>query len=117
MITWAAEWNKGKNKMAKYYGLIGFEVNVETSPGVWEGFVEKPYRGDLQKLMNRSPEINQRNENISLSNQVSIVADPFALNNFSTIRYIEYLGTKWEVMSVEVYYPRLLLHIGGVYNA
>ena len=103
--------------MANYYGKIGFEMNVETAPGVWEGFVEKTYSGDLQKLMNRSPELSQRNENISMSNSVSIVADPFAINNFSTIRYIEYMGVKWEVMSVEVYYPRLTLHIGGVYNA
>lgn len=103
--------------MAKFYGKIGFETNVETSPGVWEGFTEKTYRGDLLKNMNRNQDSGGVNENIALSNQVSIVADPFAINNFASIRYIEFLGVKWSVTSVEVNYPRLLLYIGGVYNA
>ena len=103
--------------MAKFYGNIGFEIQTETRPGVWEYFIEKTYRGDLLKIMNRNQESGQVNENIVLSNTVSIVADPFAANNFAAIRYIEYLGTKWAVTSVEVNYPRLTLYIGGVYNA
>ena len=103
--------------MAKFYGKIGFEVQTETRPGVWEYFTEKTYRGDLLKLMNRNQDAGQVNENIALSNTISIVADPFAVNNFAAIRYVEYLGTKWEVSSVEVNYPRMTLYIGGVYNA
>ena len=103
--------------MAKFFGKIGFEIQTETRPGVWEGFIEKTYRGDLLKLMNRNQDVGQVNENIALSNTVSIVADPFAVNNFAAIRYIEYLGTKWEVSSVEVNYPRMTLYIGGEYHA
>ena len=103
--------------MAKFYGKVGFESNVETSPGIFEGFVEKTYKGDLNKLMNRNQDGGKVNEDIALSNIVSIVADPFAINNFADIRYIEFLGTKWEVTNVEVNFPRLTLYVGGVYNA
>ena len=38
------------------------------------------------------------------------------MENYSQIRYVEYLGAKWRVTKVEVRHPRLVLSIGGVYN-
>ena len=36
--------------MAKFYGVIGYVVNEETVPGVWEEVVkERPYSGDILK--------------------------------------------------------------------
>jgi hypothetical protein len=31
--------------------------------------------------------------------------------------YVEFMGTKWKITNVEVQYPRLILSVGGVYNA
>lgn len=102
--------------MPKYYGKVGFEISTETKPGVWEGFVEKEYYGDILRNYRRIDSSDKINDDIALSNNISIVADPFAYNNFSSIRYAEYMGVKWKVNNVEVQYPRLILSLGGVYN-
>lgn len=103
--------------MAKWYGLIGFAETVEISPGVYEEEItEHQYYGDVVRDTRRLQNSNQLNDNVNISNNISIIADPFANNNFHSIRYIEYMGAKWKVESVEVQYPRLVLTIGGVYN-
>lgn len=103
--------------MAKWYGLIGFAETVEISPGVYEEKItEHQYYGDVVRDTRRLQNSSQLNDNVNISNNISIIADPFANNNFHSIRYIEYMGAKWKVESVEVQYPRLVLTIGGVYN-
>ena len=111
--------------MAKYSGDIGFAMNEETAPGVWnETIVERDYDGDVSR--NRTQwqiggsqyrtDDNSINGSISLSNMISILADPFAYEFFYSMRYITYLGKKWVISSIEVEYPRLVLTIGGLYN-
>lgn len=103
--------------MAKYYGLVGYAETVEISPGVWEEQItERPYYGDLMRNSRRLQTANQLNDNLNISNELSIVSDPFAERNFHAIRYATYMGTKWKVTNVEVSYPRLTLTLGGVYN-
>ena len=104
--------------MAKYYGNIGFLITEETSPGVWEEtFVVHSYAGDiLRSSSQQSPSSDKLNDDITIKNRISIVADPFAIGNFYNIRYVEWLGNKWKVTDVDVEYPRLILSIGGVYN-
>lgn len=103
--------------MAKYSGKIGFYTTVETSPGIWEEqIVEKPYHGDLVRNIKRYQTTNEVSDNISLSNNISIVADMYAYSNFDKIKYATYLNAKWKVESIEVERPRLILNIGGVYN-
>lgn len=103
--------------MAKYYGAIGFANLVETNPGVWkEQIIEREYFGDLLRNTRRLQTANQLNDDINISNEISIVADPFARENFHSMRYIVFMGTKWKVTSVDVQYPRLVLTVGGVYN-
>lgn len=103
--------------MAKFYGIIGYEITKETEPGIYEEhIVENTYFGDVIRNTRRLQESNKVNDNITISNQISIIADPFANNNFHAMRYIEYMGSKWKITEVEVQYPRLILTIGGVYN-
>lgn len=103
--------------MAKFCGLIGFEVTKETEPGLYEEFIiENFYYGDVIRNLRRLNDNSKVNPDVNISNQISIVADPFANNNFHTIRYVEYMGAKWKVTDVEVQYPRLILTIGGLYN-
>lgn len=104
--------------MAKYCGKIGFAVTEETKPGVWtEQMVERRYYGDLTRNTRRLQSSGNLNDNVTISNQISIVADPFANENFHAMRYAEYMGTKWKITSVEVQYPRLILELGDVFNA
>lgn len=104
--------------MGKYFGKIGYAITIETTPGIWEEKVtEKEYYGDLVKNTARKYETsNGLNDNITISNNISIVADAFAYENFTHIRYAEFMGARWIVSNVEVQHPRLLLTLGGVYN-
>ena len=104
--------------MAKYYGNVGFLVTQETTNGVWEEFLTAhPYAGEVLRFTSQqTPSPEKLNDDITVRNKISIIADPFAIGNFYNIRYVEWLGNKWKVTDVEVDYPRLILTIGGVYN-
>ncbi len=103
--------------MAKFYGVIGYAVTEETTPGNWtEKITERMYYGDLTRNIRRLQSTDQLNDNINVANEISIVADPFANENFHAIKYVSFMGAKWKVASVEVQYPRLILTVGGVYN-
>lgn len=103
--------------MAKWFGEIGFVVTGQTSPGVWEEqVIKRNYYGDLFRNTRRLQTADKINDDINISNEISIVADPFAYENFHSIRYVEFMGAKWKVSNVEVQYPRLILTIGGLYN-
>lgn len=103
--------------MAKFYGVVGFVETVEIEPGVWEEQnVERPYYGDVTRNTSRFQSSGGVNDDINVNNNISIVADPYANENFQHMRYVEFMGTKWKISNIEVQYPRLLLTIGGVYN-
>lgn len=101
----------------RFYGKIAYAVTAETSPDVWqETITKKYYRGDVRRVTRRLVSGDKVNDDINISNEISIVADAFALQNFQNIRYVEWNGTKWKVSSVTVDRPRLTLEIGGLYN-
>ena len=103
--------------MAKFYGTIGYVNTVETEPGMWEEQeIERQYSGELVKNTRRLESSGGVNDNVNISNEVSIVADPYAYENFHAMRYIKFMGAKWKINNIEVRYPRLILTIGGVYN-
>lgn len=103
--------------MAKYYGKIGYAETVETNPGVWiEQITERSYYGDMIRNTRRLQSAEQVNDNINIANDLSIIADPYAINNFHTMRYAEFMGAKWKISNIEVQYPRLILTLGGLYN-
>lgn len=103
--------------MAKWYGVIGFAETKETAPGVWtEQITERSYYGDVSKLIRRVQSSEGLNDNIMISNIISIMSEPFVEAHCDVMRYVEFMGAKWKVADVEVEYPRLKLTIGGVYN-
>lgn len=103
--------------MARYSGKIGFAVTKETKPGVWvDGITERTYYGDLTRNTRRLQSSGNLNDNLVISNELSIVADPYANENFHAIRYAVFMGMKWKINSVQVQYPRLILELGEVYN-
>lgn len=104
--------------MAKFYGAIGYATTVETSPGIWEeNITEHMYAGDLGRNTRRLQSGAQVNDDLTIANEISIIADPYAYQNFHAMRYVEFMGTKWKVSNVEVQFPRLILTTGGIYNA
>ena len=108
---------RGNEDMAKWYGKVGYVTTEETEPGIWATKVtEVLYSGDLLKNISKWVTSNKVNDDLNVANQISIIADPFAYQNFSSIKYVEFMGAMWEVSSAEVQYPRLILTVGGVYN-
>lgn len=103
--------------MAKFSGMIGFATFKTSAPGVTvEEITPKHYRGDLLENSRKLVSGDQANDNLTVSNRISIVADPYARTNFHAIRYAEFMGSKWKVVNVSVEHPRLILTLGGVYN-
>jgi hypothetical protein len=103
--------------MAKFYGKIGYIDTVESEPGYWdEKAIEREYYGDITRNTSRYQNSGQVNDNIVINNILSIVADPYANENFQHMRYVEWMGAKWKITDVEVQYPRLILTLGGMYN-
>lgn len=104
--------------MARYCGIVGYIESVEESPGVWADKVtERLYTGDSTRITSRwSSSSNSTNDDLSVNIQLSVIADPFAYQNFNYIKYAEYMGVKWKVTSADVERPRLILTLGGEYN-
>ena len=104
--------------MAKWFGKIGFAETVETRPGVHnEQITPREYYGDLIRNTRRLQTTSDKvNDDINISNQISIVADPYANEHMWAMRYAEFGGAKWKIETVEVSFPRLILDLGGVYN-
>ena len=103
--------------MPKFYGAVGYAKTVETSPGVSvEQITERNYYGDVIRNTRRLQSADKVNDNINISNEISIVADPYANDHFYAIRYVVFQGAKWKVSNVDVQYPRLILSLGGLYN-
>lgn len=103
--------------MGKFCGNIGFATSVETAPGVWEDLkVLRQYRGDVLKVSKKWQTSEGVNDNVNITNEISIIADSFINSNLASIKFIEWMGSNWKVHKIDVQRPRLILSIGGVYN-
>lgn len=104
--------------MAKFFGVIGFAEQAETVPGVWaESIVEHNYYGDVERNTRMLQPTDQVNDDIDISSQISIVADPYANGHIHSMRYVVYMGAKWKIKTVDTSKPpRLILTVGGLYN-
>lgn len=105
--------------MEKFYGVLGYIKTVEEPPmsGIWVGkTIERNYYGDVIRLSSMNQMNDKANGDISLNSQFSILSDPYSLENFSFLKYVKYMGVLWEIKTVEVQYPRLIITVGGVYN-
>lgn len=103
----------------KFYGKIGYGTTVEREPhsGIWDDvIIERTCKGELVRNSRRIQTGESVNDNITISNEVTIIADPYTYQNYQNIRYAEVRGVRWKVNYVEVNHPRLKLTLGGVYN-
>ena len=103
--------------MARFYDIIGYGETVETVPGVYEDVItERYYYGDVIRNTRRLQSGENLNDNLTVGNSVSIVADAYASLHFHNIRYIKWAGALWTVSDVEEQRPRLILRLKEVYN-
>lgn len=104
--------------MAKYSGKIGFAHITGDDESVYtENYVERKVYGELIRNNRRLTGNDKINPDIAITNRITVVADPYSLQNYMRIRYATFRGVKWKVEDVEVAYPRLILSLGGQYHA
>lgn len=104
----------------KVHCTVGYIATSEnpSNSGIWkETVTEISYYGDEVKFPTYRWKNNQQiNDNFIVNNNISILADEYANNNYPYIKYVLYKGVKWKVDSIEVQRPRLILTLGGEYN-
>ena len=102
----------------RWFGKIGFGTEVDKGYGTWEPEItERSYYGYLTRSSQRNQyEQTSTNAEITLSNELQIVADKWALTHIHNMVYAEIAGAKWNIIAVEEHYPELYLSIGGVYH-
>lgn len=103
--------------MAKFAGQVGYISQEESVLGVWTP-VEKTrkMKGDFYMESSRHQNGDKVNKDISLNHRISLVGDAYAFDNYYAMRWIEIDGIKWDIVSLEVKRPRIIVNVGGLYN-
>ena len=79
--------------MAKFFGKIGYAISKDVRPGVWDGEItEREYFGDLIRNTSRYQTSDKLNDDINISNEISIVADPLLIRIFTQCG----MSSSWE---------------------
>lgn len=103
--------------MAKFSGIVGYAHAEIVAPGVYEDVVtEHSYLGDVVRNSRRLREGDKVNNDITVGNSISIVADEYAYGNIFAMKYVVWMGTRWVISDIEVQSPRLILRLGGVWR-
>ena len=120
--------------MAKFYGVIGYVLTkekviehppetpegdpvFETVDGVWiDEVIEKSYTGDVIRNRAQWRSGDNVNPDFTITDNISIIADGFILENMYSIKYVKWRNAAWSVTNVVVERPRVILEIGGLYN-
>ena len=102
--------------MSRFSGKLGFVMTRETEEGVWlEDVVEIPVKGTIRSLYARNDNSTSVNTNLRLTNEISVLMDTKIKTHLETLKYVVWKGSKWEVQSIGVNYPRLTINLGGLY--
>ncbi len=108
--------------MARFFGKIGFvkteETDPEDHPGVWDPVLtEREYYGDVIRNNRRWDQNSSGvNDNLVINNTISIVADDYANRYMGAMKYVRWHGERWQISTIEVQRPRIILTLGGVYD-
>lgn len=103
----------------KWHGVIGFASQSEDaeSPSIYRTtIVEREYVGETFNRTISYHTGESTSVDLTYGQSLSILADPYLLDFYSTIVYAIIDGVKWNISKVSVEYPRIKLDIGGVYK-
>ena len=79
--------------MSKWFGKLGFVETKETELSVHSEIVtERDCYGDLTRNTRRLQSGDKVNDDISLANTLSIIADPYIQEHFCFLRYVTLYG-------------------------
>jgi len=102
----------------RYAGLIGVKLPPEeVSPGVWHPRVKTiKVRGKIYALKVSWSSGTLQQETPRATHKLTFIGTAELLSDSLLPLWVEWQGTKWEVISVDYQRPRIELRIGGVYN-
>lgn len=104
----------------KYSGMAGVvEDSIEISPGIWKpaGVREIKATGDFVSSRKEfSVRSDSTNDDVTMSNTISIVMSKDLFNNLSNLRYLTVNGARYKVTSFEINRPRIVITLGGLWN-
>lgn len=104
--------------MGRFRGVIGFITTSETEPGVFTEVVsERIYSGDIIQNSRRLEPSQNLIDNVTINNRFSVVGDEYLFTHYLGLRYIVFAGQKWKITGAEHQRPRMILTVGGLYNA
>ena len=103
--------------MRKFAGYVGFVLDTEVKPGVFmPRAVEKFYKGEINNQYRRWDQQQEVSDQLTLSEEITIVTNSYLLENIGAIRYVVRHGTRWAVKSIGIKAPKIVLTLGGEYN-
>ena len=105
--------------MARFIGKVGFAIIEETRPSIYEEvYRERTYKGDLVRKTRQWSPSEHLNDNLQINNDISIIADSFAIMNLGVMRYVYWLNQYFEITSASLDNDRhrITLSLGGVFN-
>ena len=91
-------------------------IQDPNDPTIWNPQIEeRSYRGEMfrNKYSNRPA---GDHDDVTLTSKIRVLLNPFLQQNYGRIKYVDILGCKWTVTSVEIQYPGVIMEIGGVYT-
>ena len=109
----------------RYCAKIGFrdtyeKVDEHGNPtSIWvEDITEKTYKADVMSNGYRNQQGDSINDDYRVNVKLSMIAcDAYVISHLNSVIYCEWLGKKWKVTAVELERPRLIVTLGGEYNA
>lgn len=101
----------------KWFGKVGFIKTEETKPGVYMPVEkEREYYGDVVTNRRRWERSDMSsNDDIQVTNSISIVADSYMQDNLGYMKYVIWNGMKWKIANFQIEYPRITIDFGGLY--
>lgn len=102
----------------RFFDAIGFGFSQEVRRDVWEDVItENKYYGEVRQNTQTMSVSGSVLTERTFNTTISVVADSFALENYTAIKYVRWAGSLWTVTSVKSdLRPRLILTLGEKYN-
>ena len=102
----------------KFYDAIGYAESVEQQgSGIVEDVItERKLYGEVLRNTRALSDGDKVNNDLTIGNRFSVMADTYASENFESIRYVKWKGRRFLLSNIEFAPPRLILTPGGVYN-
>jgi len=97
---------------------VGYSSTIETKPGIFEDEYREVSHVALV-LSSKTAWVRgaRAGDDVELNQRLSIIPTPDTYANVGAIKYVTYYGVKWKVISINMQRPRMVLTVGGIFNA